>query len=100
MVLMLPFLTNVITISSMAILTSVYPPHQNKSVKYGITVNQTSKILQNRLKTLIGKKTPESFPIDSKADLLHETLLNIFRNYIPHRKIKCNYRQPPWMTIT
>ena len=98
MVLMLPFLTNVITISSMARLTSVYPPHQNMSVKYGITVNQMFKILQNLLKTLIGKKTPESFPIDSKVDLLHETLLNIFRNYIPNRKIKCNYRQPPWIT--
>ena len=30
--------------------------------------------------------------------LLNETLLNIFRNYIPNKKIKCDYRQPPWMT--
>ena len=27
-----------------------------------------------------------------------KTLLNIFRNYIPNKKIKCDYRQPPWMT--
>ena len=28
---------------------------------------------------------------------MNETLLNIFRNYIPNKKIKCDYRQPPWM---
>ena len=33
------FLTNVIIISSMARLTSVYPSHQNMFIKYGITVN-------------------------------------------------------------
>ena len=31
-------------------------------------------------------------------ELLNETLLNIFQNYIPNKKIKCDYRQPPWMT--
>ena len=34
----------------------------------------------------------------SKADLLNQTLLNNFRNYIPNKKIKCDYRQPPWIT--
>ena len=43
-------------------------------------------------------KTLESLSIDSKVDLLNETLLNIFRNYIPNKKIKCDYHQPPWMT--
>ena len=33
-----------------------------------------------------------------KKTLLKETLLNIYRNYIPYKKIKCDYRQPPWMT--
>ena len=35
--------------------------------------------------------------VDRKVDLLNETLLNIFRNYIPNKKIKFNYCQPPWM---
>ena len=35
--------------------------------------------------------------IYSKVDLLNETLLNSFRNYIPNKKIKCDYCQPPWM---
>ena len=32
-----------------------------------------------------------------KNDVLNETLMNIFRNYIPNKKFKCNYCQPPWM---
>ena len=35
--------------------------------------------------------------VDEKVVLINETLLNIFRNYIPNKKIKCDYRQPPWM---
>ena len=30
--------------------------------------------------------------------MLNKTLLNIFRNYIPNKKIKCDYRKPPWTT--
>ena len=69
----------------MARLTSVNLSHQNMSVKYEITVKQMFKISKNLLKTLIG-------------DLINKTLLNIFRNYIPNKKCKCDYRQPPWMT--
>ena len=36
--------------------------------------------------------------VDEKVVLLNGTLLNIFRNYIPNKKIKCDYTQPPWMT--
>ena len=42
-------------------------------------------------------KAFENLSIDAKVELLNETLLNIFRNYIPNKKIKCDYRQPPWM---
>ena len=35
--------------------------------------------------------------MDEKAELLNETL-NIYRNYTPNKKIKCDYRQLPWMT--
>ena len=44
------------------------------------------------------RKAFESLSVDSKVDLLNKTLLNKFRNYIPNKKIKCDYRQPPWMT--
>ena len=88
---MLPFLANVIIISYMARLTSVYPSLQNMSVKYGSKAKQMFKVLKNLLKTLIGEEL-------SKVDLVNETLLDIFWNYIPNKKIKCDYRQPRWMT--
>ena len=44
-------------------------------------------------------KSFESLSVDSKSDLLYETLLNIFRNFVWNKKkIKCDYRQPPWVT--
>ena len=41
-------------------------------------------------------KAFENLAID--VALLNQSLLNIFRNYIPNKKINCDYRQPPWMT--
>ena len=49
------------------------------------------------IKNFCQGKTLESLSIDSKFHLLIETI-NIFQNYIPNKKIKCNYRWPPRMT--
>ena len=35
--------------------------------------------------------------INDQVEIFNNTLLNIFRNFIPHETIKCNYRDPPWM---
>ena len=43
-------------------------------------------------------KAFENLSVDEKVDFLNKTLLNIFRNYIPNKKIKCDYRQHRWMT--
>ena len=43
-------------------------------------------------------KAFENLSVDEKVDFLNKTLLNIFRNYIPNKKIKCDYWQPIWMT--
>ena len=42
-------------------------------------------------------KAFECLSIDTKVKLLNETLLSIFQNYIPSKKIKKDYRQPSWM---
>ena len=42
-------------------------------------------------------KAFENLSIDGKVKHLNETLLNIFQNYIPNKKIKCDYCQPPWI---
>ena len=35
--------------------------------------------------------------INDQVELLENTLLNIFRNFIPHETIKCSHKDPPWM---
>ena len=42
-------------------------------------------------------KAFENLLIDAKVELLNETLLTIFRNYILNRKINCDHRVPLWM---
>ena len=42
-------------------------------------------------------KAFENPSVDGKVKHLNEALLNIFRKYIPNKKIKCDYRQPPWI---
>ena len=66
--------------------------------KYVREVWDYSKADVQNIKDLIWGKNLGPLSIDSKVDVLNETLLNIFRNYIPNKKIKCDYHQPPWMT--
>ena len=54
--------------------------------------------IEKAVSTFNWNKAFENLAIDEKVALLNQTLLNIFRNYIPNKKIKCDYRQPPWMT--
>ena len=42
-------------------------------------------------------KAFENLSIDAKVELFNETLLNIFRHYVPNKKITCDYRQSQWM---
>ena len=35
-------------------------------------------------------KAFENLSVDEKVDFVNKTLLNIFRNYIPNKKIKCD----------
>ena len=44
------------------------------------------------------KRAFENLSVDEKFELFNETLLNIFRKFIPNKKIKRDYRQSPWMT--
>ena len=38
--------------------------------------------------------------VNQKVHILNECLLNVFHNFIPNKKIKFNYKGPPWMTET
>ena len=56
-----------------------------------------TKNIQKAYQNFNWEKAFVNISVDRKFDLLNETLLNIFRNYIPNKKIKFNYCQPPWM---
>ena len=56
-----------------------------------------TKNIQKAVKSFDWNKSFSILSVDGKVDLLNETLLNIFRNYIPNKKIKISYGQPPWM---
>ena len=45
-------------------------------------------------------KAFENLSVDGKVKHLNKTLINIFRNYIPNKKIKCDYCQPHWINDT
>ena len=36
--------------------------------------------------------------VNEQVKLFNDTLLNIFRNFIPHKMIKCNGKDAPWIT--
>ena len=36
--------------------------------------------------------------VNQNANILNEYLLNVFQNFIPNKKIKFIYKNPPWMT--
>ena len=64
-----------------------------------INRNKISELLKftKAVSSFNWNKTFEILSIDAKVELLNGILLNCFRNYIPNKKLKCDYRQPPCM---
>ena len=60
--------------------------------------NANAEGIQQSISCFNWKKAFENLSINEKVDLLNTTLLNIFRNYIPNKIVKCSYRDPPWLT--
>ena len=46
---------------------------------------------------LIGIRALSTVSIDKKVCYFTETLLNIIHNFMPHKRIVCDNRDPPWM---
>ena len=57
----------------------------------------TAKNIQKAVQNFDVEKAFENLSVHRKVDHLNETLLNIFRNYIPSKRIKFDFCQPPWM---
>ena len=37
--------------------------------------------------------------INEKVQVFSEVLMNILSNFVPHKLLKFNYKQPPWMNL-
>ena len=47
------------------------------------------KSIQINIQTFDWVEAFRNLSVDGKVDVLNETLMNIFRNYIPNKKVKC-----------
>ena len=73
----------------------ILPPSYEREVWH---YNRANISLINRsIEMFDWEKAFMSISIDDQVALLNKTLLNIFRNFIPHETLKCNYKDPPWM---
>ena len=54
--------------------------------------------IQKSISLFNQEKAFENLSTKEKVGLLNNTLLNIFRNYIPNKIVKCSYRDPAWIT--
>ena len=41
----------------------------------------------------------ESKTINEKVQVFSEVLMNILSNFVPHKSLKFNYKQPPWISL-
>ena len=57
----------------------------------------TVKSVQKAIQNFDWEKAFGNFSVERKVDILNKTLMNNFRNYIPNKKVKCNYYQPLWI---
>ena len=94
------FMRNVITALHMVLLTSMYLSmyfHLHLIIeKFGIMKMQTLKVFKKQFKISIGLKHLGT-RTQTKTKLLTNTLMNIFRNYIPHKTNKFDHKTPEWM---
>ena len=55
------------------------------------------KSIQKANQTFDWVKALGNLSVDGKVNVRNETLMQIFRNYIPNKSVKCYYCQTPWM---
>ena len=86
---------NVITTLHMVFLTSM---HLYLIIeKFGIIKMQSLKVSKKHFQILIGLKHLGTRTQTKTVNLDGYIIMNIFRNYIPHKTKKLDYKTPEWM---
>ena len=56
-----------------------------------------SELIRRSIKAFDWEQAFLNLSINDQVELFNNTLLNIFRNFIPHETIKCSLKDPPWI---
>ena len=71
------------------------PPYIKENCK-----NASSECIQRSVSSIDWEFLFWGKSINKKVDRVNECLKNIFHNFVPNKLIKCDYRQPPWVTYS
>ena len=71
------------------------PPYIKENCK-----NASSECIQRSISSINWEFLFWGKSINKKVDIVNECLKNIFHNFVPNKVIKCDYRQPPWVTYS
>ena len=71
------------------------PPYIKENFK-----NASSECIQRSVSSIDWEFLFWGKSINKKVDIVNECLKNIFHNFVPNKVIKCDYRQPPWVTYS
>ena len=67
------------------------------NARYGIINMQILIKSKEQLNSVLGKKSFRSLRINEMVYLFNNIIKNILSNYIPHKTITCDDRDPPWI---
>ena len=59
--------------------------------------NNNTSFVQHAIENFNWQYTFESKTINEKVQVFSEVLMNMLSNFVPHKLLKFNYKQPPWM---
>ena len=71
------------------------PPYMREVLDYK---NASAERIQRAISSIDWDFLFQGKSINKKVDILNECLNNIFHNFVSNKVIKCDYRQPLWMT--
>ena len=74
---------------------SIPPPYMREVLDYK---NASAERIQCSISSIDWDFLFQGKSINKKVDILNECLNNIFHNFVSNKVIKCDYRQPLWMT--
>ena len=74
----------------------VYPPPFNRLVWH---FNRAQvNLIQRSIRGFDWKKAFNNLSVNEQVEVFTNTLLNIFKNFIPHELVKVKPKDPPWMS--